>query len=358
MDICIIIPAYNVEDYIEATLISVSRVDGNPQVVVVDDGSTDGTRDRVREILGSGVLANATLVEQSNAGVSAARNAGLQIARGEYVIFLDGDDRVEPALFRAIEGVAELDPPDIVCWAWDRVGIDGAILSRYASTYPIDSRMMSGSQALTSILIRREMLIWTGAIAYRRRLLLANSLRFTDGCSSGEDQEFQYRALGVASQVAFIGAVLSLYVSRPGSITKSFDIRRFDAVEALERASGFLAAVDDPRTRSVSTRLASTSVLDAFFYNLDSLIRIDSAAGIHRLLAETELQYPGMVDRIAELISAEGANGGDVPWQYKLFRISPAMFRYSVLLRKTLSPIKQKLIAVTVIVRRGPRDSC
>ena len=81
-------PAYNCEDYIAESIESVLAQDyENLELLVVDDGSTDSTPDVIRSF-GSAV----TLVQRNNGGAAAARNYGMEIARGEYVSFLDADD--------------------------------------------------------------------------------------------------------------------------------------------------------------------------------------------------------------------------------------------------------------------------
>jgi glycosyltransferase involved in cell wall biosynthesis len=91
--VSIIIPAYNAAPWLAETLESaLGQTWATKEVIVVDDGSTDDTAAIARTFEPRGVR----LVSQSNAGLSAARNAGLRVARGDYVQFLDADDLVSP----------------------------------------------------------------------------------------------------------------------------------------------------------------------------------------------------------------------------------------------------------------------
>ena len=91
--ISVIIPLYNKEAEIERTLLSVINQSLQPrEIIVVDDGSTDSSADIVRRIIERYPEHNIRLVSQTNAGVSAARNRGIEEATGEYVALLDGDD--------------------------------------------------------------------------------------------------------------------------------------------------------------------------------------------------------------------------------------------------------------------------
>lgn len=94
-DISIIIPAYNQSRWIESTLASVqAQTHQSWECMVVNDGSTDDTEQKVRALAASDK--RIILLNQPNAGVSAARNRGLKEVRGRYVLFLDGDDLLLP----------------------------------------------------------------------------------------------------------------------------------------------------------------------------------------------------------------------------------------------------------------------
>jgi alpha-1,6-rhamnosyltransferase len=89
--VSIIVPAFNSELYLDEALDAVERQDHpNVEVIVVDDGSTDRTAELVRRRLG------VQLIQQANSGPSAARNAGINVAKGEYLTFCDADDRFRP----------------------------------------------------------------------------------------------------------------------------------------------------------------------------------------------------------------------------------------------------------------------
>ena len=93
--ISIIIPVYNVEKYLEKCLQSIEKqIFDDYEVILVDDGSPDISEKIIDELAKKDN--RIVCVHKENGGVSSARNAGLKIATGEYVIFIDGDDWVEP----------------------------------------------------------------------------------------------------------------------------------------------------------------------------------------------------------------------------------------------------------------------
>lgn len=109
--ISLIIPAYNVETYLGEALESVLAQSRRPEeVIVIDDGSTDGTGQVAQEFCsqfqnGAGVAIR--VIRQDNAGIGAARNTGLAMARGDFIAFLDADDLWPPGRVQVL--LAEFD---------------------------------------------------------------------------------------------------------------------------------------------------------------------------------------------------------------------------------------------------------
>ena len=91
----VIVPVYNVERYIARCIDSILNQDlDNYEIIVVNDGTQDRSMDYVREK--SRCHSNIIILEQENKGVSAARNAGIAYANGEYLMFCDSDDELMP----------------------------------------------------------------------------------------------------------------------------------------------------------------------------------------------------------------------------------------------------------------------
>ena len=98
--ISVIIPAYNVEEYIDKCLLSVlSQTYNNLEVIVINDGSTDDTAAIVKRYVTDPRL---KLIDQQNAGVSAARNAGIAEASGKLLAFVDSDDYLETLMYERL----------------------------------------------------------------------------------------------------------------------------------------------------------------------------------------------------------------------------------------------------------------
>lgn len=99
--VSVIVPVYNTEGHLAACVDSIlAQTQGDIEVLLIDDGSTDGSGDICRDFASQD--ARVQVVVQENAGVSSARNTGLELARGEFVHFVDSDDWLEPTLYEDV----------------------------------------------------------------------------------------------------------------------------------------------------------------------------------------------------------------------------------------------------------------
>ncbi len=108
-----IVPVYNVRDYVGAALEDVCRQTyQNLQIIVIDDGSTDGSGELCDQYARKD--GRVCVFHQENKGLSAARNIGIEHARGEYIFFLDSDDRIHPQIIEIMVNSAEMSGSSIV----------------------------------------------------------------------------------------------------------------------------------------------------------------------------------------------------------------------------------------------------
>ncbi len=109
----IIVPAYNAEKYVEECIQSVleQKTQYEYELLIINDGSTDSTQEKVNRY---NTLRNVRIFTQENAGFSGARNRGLDLATGQYILFLDSDDRLSPGAIEALLSEAVHEKADIV----------------------------------------------------------------------------------------------------------------------------------------------------------------------------------------------------------------------------------------------------
>jgi len=179
--VTVIVPMYNVEDYIDECLASIVAQDCDPlEIVVVDDGSSDSSATRAASL--AAIDHRVRVITQLNQGVSAARNAGLATARGEFVCFVDSDDWLDPSFVTNQLETARA------------TGADFVVSTAPGSPLSLSAVSWSGSHAVAELLTadipigcwnklyRREFLNRAG-IAFQRDLYMGEGLYFIAECA-------------------------------------------------------------------------------------------------------------------------------------------------------------------------------
>jgi len=227
--VTVVIAAYNAERFICETLESVVSQDiENIELIVVDDGSTDGTQ----RILGSFSDRRLRVLRQANGGVGAARNAGLAAARSPYIFFLDADDMLlRDALSRMVATLDRM-PQHVACFAHHiRIAEDGSELSTRADlswkAFPVNDTLRN--------LIAKNFIV-CGAICIRTEA--ARSVGgFNPTLNLGEDWEFWCRLAVLGDFAAMPDHIALLYRQRFNSanyrLRKSPLRQNFAAIDAV-----------------------------------------------------------------------------------------------------------------------------
>lgn len=117
--ISVIVPIYNVEKYLNKCIDSiVNQTYKNLEIILIDDGSTDGSGDICDEYAGRDMRIK--VFHQENKGVVAARKVGIKNATGEYIGFVDGDDYIDSNMFAELYHLINKKEADIVSSGWKR----------------------------------------------------------------------------------------------------------------------------------------------------------------------------------------------------------------------------------------------
>lgn len=215
--VSILVPVYNVSKYLRQCLDSlVNQTLSDIEIICVNDGSTDESGKILQEY--AAVDSRIVVVNKDNGGLPSARNAGLDVARGKYVGFVDGDDYVDSDMYRKMYNAAIANNADIVVcgghlfpkeekasqWLKD-------VLSPRDITY-----RAGGEEALYSERGAKPFL-WRDLI--KKQLIDEHNFRLDESIVVGEDQAFQFKVFPAAKRVTFISDKLYYYrYSRPESI--------------------------------------------------------------------------------------------------------------------------------------------
>lgn len=223
--VSVVMPAYNAARYIEEAVRSVlSQGWSNLEVVVVNDGSKDGTAAVVRAIADPRVR----VIDQPNGGVSSARNAGIEEARGEFIAFLDADDALEPgAIEQKMEALLRGDAE----WAYSDMWTCDAELGRIGEP----DRGADGDLVRIVLLGLGHAVPGAGSNLLVRKRCFSPDVRFDPALSNEADKDM---VLALASRFKGVRVPEPLFRYRglAGSMSRNIALYQRDHLLLLRKA--------------------------------------------------------------------------------------------------------------------------
>ncbi|MBR5496893.1 MAG: glycosyltransferase [Clostridia bacterium] len=231
--VTIIIPVYNVEKYLKSCVESLTKqTHKDIEIILVDDGSPDN----------SGILCDTlaetdsriVVIHKENGGVSSARNAALDIMKGDFVTFVDGDDYVDEDFISCMYNAITKNNADIATCGHYRVEFDGTLKSIYTlSDNAEDIICKTGIESLTDMFYGETCSASSGSKLYKRCFF--DNLRFPDYVM-GEDTYVVYHAFSEAEKIAHTNKPLYYYVQHESSVTnkKANYIKFYDYVRLYD----------------------------------------------------------------------------------------------------------------------------
>lgn len=227
--ISIIIPVYNVERYLHKCINSVlCQTYKNIELILVDDGSTDHSGKICDEY--SNGYTNVSVVHQKNAGVSSARNKGLDIAKGDYVFFLDSDDFLE---LNAIEKLILNGEADFIISKGYQITQNAKITIDNNIIKSEIIKMSSYKEKIFTGMLNGRIMPGPFAKMYRRSVLEKNHLRFNESIDFGEDAIFNFLFCNCATSFSNVNEYTYNYVDNANSITRKYSPKLFCRINNL-----------------------------------------------------------------------------------------------------------------------------
>lgn len=247
--ISIVVPVYKVEAYLDKCISSVvGQTYKNLEIILVDDGSPD----RCAAMCDAWAAKDNRIkvIHKENGGLSDARNAGMTVAVGEYIGFVDSDDYVAPDMYRLLLEKIIADGSDIAACGVEMIFEDGS-----------PSRMLTGPG--THVMTTEEALravieeSWIKQPVWYKlyKTAMVSDLPFPVG-KYHEDVFWTYQAVGRARQVSVFDKPCYYYIQRTGSIMgEKYSLRRLDSLEAkiarIEYMRRFFPALEIPAKRDL-----------------------------------------------------------------------------------------------------------
>jgi len=243
--VTVIMPAYNVEKEIALSIKDIlNQTHEDLELIIINDGSTDGT-ERVIQSFNDRRIQH---INQQNAGVSAARNRGMDLSHGEFILFVDADDRLDSTMIATLYNIANNDRRcDVVVCGVDSFYEGGRQKKASGS---LNVLHLSAAEAIDELLYERSIVNAPFAKLFRASFLRKE--RFPLNISIAEDLLFNYNALLKARSVAIVPRILYFYFVRPGSAMNSqFSEKRMSGLVAVKKL------VKDSKKRSLDIQYAA-----------------------------------------------------------------------------------------------------
>lgn len=261
--VSIIVPVYNVENYLENCIESIlNQTLQDIELILVNDGSTDGCRKICDEYAKKDN--RITVIHKDYGGVSSARNAGLDISKGKYIGFVDSDDYVDLEMYDKLYKLCESNNSDIAVCKLGRV-IDGKLINNEENLFIKD---LNNNEAIEELF---------KGILYR--FSLCNKL-FKKSCFKEisfpegrihEDLSTTYKLFANADKVTYTNYIGYFYVKRNNSIlTKTYNEKRIEAFIGWNEILEFMDK-NYPNLINQTTLCFGYMVVDHIYYILSQL---------------------------------------------------------------------------------------
>lgn len=230
----VVIPVYNVKDYLPKCIDSVLAQDFEDyEIVLVDDGSTDGESGAICDRYAEANAARIRVIHKPNGGLGDARNVGMEAAQGEYVVFLDSDDYVGAGMLTALSAVIDRYHCDAVDFGLAVVTGD-TVTKQLVSDLPHE-------RAFTLDEVPQLLLALPNACSrcWKRSLFLDTGIRYPSRVWY-EDIRTTPKLFATAKSICAIPDVFYYYVEREGSIMRTPNVERnAEILEAFDDLLGW-----------------------------------------------------------------------------------------------------------------------
>lgn len=254
ISLSIIIPAYNVQEYIERCILSIAKKDIDMlkiEIIVINDGSTDNTSRALEKL--KNIYPSIIILNKPNGGLSSARNAGLDIAKGKYIMFVDADDYLIPHSIPQLLDILKKIQPDIILY--------NSIIEKNKHRHLISFHLPESNLLLpiTEYINRYTILsaAWQGL--FRKELFDQHDIRMPEG-KFAEDDDLVIKLFSVANTIYYMPTNVYMYCSRENSISNNRDKAHIeklisDRISIFKELTKYVNLFSDERKSGLERKL-------------------------------------------------------------------------------------------------------
>lgn len=272
LSICVSV--YNVRDFVTECIESIEAQVGDAEIIVVDDGSTDGSGevcDRLAEIYD-----NIRLIHKANGGVSSARNAAIAAARGKWITFVDGDDMLAPNAFSIMSEYFNSDA-EIAAFAFEEIK-RGEKAKRLNDNYSVKG--FSGKETDIYLAENFNHTLWADknfshvcGKLFKKSLIDEKGILFDEHIDYGEDTLFSFCCESLAKSIIADTRTVYLVVGRNDSATDRF------CENIAEKYNDFVLSIKEEAVKS--GKWSNSRIAQAFYCHLIYVIKMALRLGAY-----------------------------------------------------------------------------
>lgn len=289
----ILVPVYNVETYLRQCLDSlICQRAPSYEIVLIDDGSTD-TSGKICDDYRKRYPDLFRIVHKKNEGLLLARRSAIQIAKGEYFVFIDSDDFVEENMLSCFNQIINRHRPDMIIYHADRY--DGAKYSKFRDTLYAEDRLINEDEKedyYRATLLHTVSNGMCGKVVNRDIVDIAHDYKPFRHVSVGEDLLQSLPIITKAKKIYFTNNTLYHYRTNPFSVSRVFNYQRYDSMRSVEIELNKWAAgweVNDRANLIARHALVETvwGTLRALSKSEENLYGVPSKALIEKMAEDT-----------------------------------------------------------------------
>ena len=259
LNISIVIPVYNVENCLRQTLDSLLNQKANYEIILVDDGSQDTSNLICDEY--SEKNTNVKVIHKKNDGVSSARNVGINIAHGEYIMFVDAGDRIASNTLEVLEkAILRNDEPDVISYSFTYCYTDVDIPAKEVA----EKISMNGEKAINCFFNKSFYAgnVWQSIYKH----ITINNIRFDEDLFMGEDQVFLVEVLKKSKKVLLLPYNFYRYIieHKSKNIKPCSELAVLNSIDSsIAICKKLLGTVNENRAKNRMVKVVCRSLVDA-----------------------------------------------------------------------------------------------
>lgn len=315
--ISVIVPVYKVEEYLKKCVDSIiNQTYSNLEIILVDDGSPDNCGKICDEYAKSD--ARVKVIHKENGGLSSARNAGLDVAKGEYISFVDSDDMIKESFIEVLYKLCIDNKCDISECGYLRFQSEDELLNKNKATASI--KVYSNYEMQKKIYDEecvKTVVVWNKL--YKKYIY--EKMRFPFG-KIHEDEYTTYKAFFVSkTNVAVTDLNLYFYrINQNGITGQKFNTKRLDALGALEERKKFYLKNGEKELYEMAVNSYMAMLVEYYFKIKENVD--DSEKHLENIRKETN-------KNVKEILKIRNINW-KVRLLYQVFSISPNLYSFLV----------------------------